>query len=178
MLYSFYAQARLLERETVVFCAGTCLCNISHEFLCLPHCCRFLQYPPTSLKKKGERGAKKINHCTDCCKTSEWIWAIFFFFFFLRECVCERNASAPPTVRSLYAEWVFFAFVFFVWLYTNYWQQEFWWKSHGDSTMHVTASRNHSGQTNSSQPLASAGSYTEVTSLTFIHGRPLNTVVL
>lgn len=99
-------------------------------------------------------------------------------FIFLRECVCERNASAPHGA-FLVCRVGFFAFVFFVWLDTNYWQREFWWSgAHGDSTMHVTASRNHSGQTNSSQPLASAGSYTEVTSLTFIHGRPLNTVVL
>lgn len=176
MLYSFYAQARLLERETVVFCAGTCLCNISHEFLCLPHCCRFLQYPPTSLKKEGERGAKK--HCTDCCKTSEWIWATVFCFFFFCVSACVKEMRVPPHGAFLVSR-VGFLLLFFVWLYTNCWQWEFWWSgAHGDSTMHVTASRNHSGQTNSSQPLASAGSYTEVTSLTFIHGRPLNTVVL
>lgn len=31
-------------KETVVFCAGTCLCNISREFIfifCFPHCCHF-----------------------------------------------------------------------------------------------------------------------------------------
>lgn len=54
-----------LERETVVFCAGTRLCNISHEFLCLPHCCRFLQRPLTS-QVGGMR-----NHCTDCCEKNE-----------------------------------------------------------------------------------------------------------
>lgn len=174
MLYSFYAQARLLERETVVFCAGTCLCNISHEFLCLPHCCRFLQYPPTSLKKEGERGAKKNIVLIVVRRVNEFERLCFVF---LRECVCERNASAPH--GAFLVSRVGFLLLFFVWLYTNCWQREFWWSgAHGDSTMHVTASRNHSGQTNSSQPLASAGSYTEVTSLTFIHGRPLNTVVL
>lgn len=117
MLYSFYAQARLLERETVVFCAGTCLCNISHEFLCLPHCCRFLQYPPTSLKKKGERGAKKINHCTDCCKTSEWIWAIFFFFFCVSACVKEMRVPPPRCVPCMQSG--FFLLLFFLFDFTQ-----------------------------------------------------------
>lgn len=29
------------ERLCCVFCTRTCLCNISHKFLCLPHRCRF-----------------------------------------------------------------------------------------------------------------------------------------
>lgn len=174
MLYSFYAQARLLERETVVFCAGTCLCNISHEFLCLPHCCRFLQYPPTSLKKEG-RGVQKNIVLIVVRRVNEFE-QLFFVFFCVSACVKEMRV--PPHGAFLVSR-VGFLLLFFVWLYTNCWQWEFWWSgAHGDSTMHVTASRNHSGQTNSSQPLASAGSYTEVTSLTFIHGRPLNTVVL
>lgn len=111
MLYSFYAQARLLERETVVFCAGTCLCNISHEFLCLPHCCRFLQYPPTSLKKEGERGAKKTIVLIVVRRVNEFERLFFFVFVFLRECVCERNASAPHGA-FLVCRVGFFAFVF------------------------------------------------------------------
>lgn len=96
------------------------------------------------------------NHCTDCCKKSEWIGVSVY--------VCVRE-WVPQGVCVFCFLVVFFFLFFFFWAYTNDWGQEFGVVAHmWDSIMHMTATRNHSGQTNRLQPLACAGLYTEVTS--------------
>lgn len=52
----FLCTGEAVGKETVVFCAGTCLCNIS-EFLCLPHCCRFSS-ASTRFTQRCQRDAK------------------------------------------------------------------------------------------------------------------------
>lgn len=48
-------------KERLLYSVPALVCAISHEFLCLPHCCRFLQYPLTSPRE----GRGMRNHCTD-----------------------------------------------------------------------------------------------------------------
>lgn len=84
-------------KETVVFCAGTCLCNIFCEFIfifCFPHCCHF---PSASLyfTQRLGRGVPlfrlmKIVHF-ECswmfewnCTSATWcvLFCLFLFFFY------------------------------------------------------------------------------------------------
>lgn len=64
-------------KERLLYSVLALVCAISHEFLCLPHCWRFLQYPLTSPREVWGGGVRK-KHCTDCCKKSEWIWLIVY----------------------------------------------------------------------------------------------------
>lgn len=86
----------------------------------------------------------------------------------LTDCVRVKERECH-TACFLYAEWVvLLCCVFFFFLaYTNDWGQKFGLGGTcRDSIMRTTATRNHSGQTNSLQLLECAGLYTEVTSLT------------
>lgn len=115
-------------KERLLYSMPALVCAISlMSFLCLPHCCRFL-WTLFLLTRK----AKRIqNHCTDWCKMSAWIGVTVYVCICLSECV----------------SWMHFCWFFGA--YTADWGQEFGWSgTHGDSIMHMTATRNRNSQTN------------------------------
>lgn len=79
-------------KERLLYSVPALVCAISHEFLCLPHCYRFLQYPLPSLRE----GGRVRNHCTDCCKKSEWIWVIVYV------CMCVSATKRVSCMQSVF----------------------------------------------------------------------------
>lgn len=113
-------------RETVVCCAGTCLCNIMSFCVYLIAAVSF-SIPLLPPEKEG--GCNTIV-LTVVRRVNGFEWSCFFVYM----CVwVPRSVFLVCRVfLSLHK-----------WLRTRVW----WSGTHGDSIMHMTATKNHSGQT-------------------------------
>lgn len=116
-------------KERLLYSVPALVCAIYLEFLCLPHCCRFLQYPHPSLKE-GRRGYKTI----ELIVAKEWMnWLVYVCN------MCVKGWLWVPHDTYLVCR----VFLSLHKLLTT----GFWWSgSHGDSIMHMTATRNHTAK--------------------------------